>query len=434
MKDGKSWMKKWIVGVLMVFTFSMLVPEIIPNADAPTVVEAGTPKLNAKKATLIKGQTKVLKVTGTKKAVKWSSSKKSVAAVNKKGKVTAKKRGTAVVSAKVAGKTYKCTITVEEPQISKKSVSVSVGKTTALKVNGTKQKVKWSSNNKKIATVSGKGVVKGVKKGTATITAKVSNKKYTCKVTVKEKEIPVTEVRLNKESTTLEIGDTTKLEAMVSPGNATDRTIAWSSSKTAVATVNSQGVVTAKSVGTAYIYAKAGGEMAICKVVVIEQQPEEPSFSSYLYSKSSVTNVLILAIENLGTLPMTMDDYYLLGDEDYDTNLWLVDDNAEFIDFYNLYPGEEEYLGLCRADYSDFYVFSTSTCTFSFTYDDIEYVALVYYTGGGVYDVLDGDNAVKANITIRPATLEKTIKSFRPGANNKIDKFYDTLKEKAETM
>lgn len=72
--------------------------------------------------------------------------------------------------------------------ISKKSAVLYKGKTLKLKVKNTKKKVKWSSSNKKVATVSSKGLVKAKKKGKATITAKVGKKKYKCKITVKEKK------------------------------------------------------------------------------------------------------------------------------------------------------------------------------------------------------------------------------------------------------
>lgn len=72
------------------------------------------PKLNKKKATLYVGKTTQLKVKNTKKKVKWSSSKKSVATVSKKGKVKAKKKGKATITAKVAKKKLKCTVTVKE--------------------------------------------------------------------------------------------------------------------------------------------------------------------------------------------------------------------------------------------------------------------------------------------------------------------------------
>lgn len=74
-------------------------------------------------------------------------------------------------------------------KINKTKAEVYVGKTVQLKVTGTKNKITWTSNNKKIATVTTKGKVKGIKKGTTTITAKVSKKKLTCKVTVKEKDV-----------------------------------------------------------------------------------------------------------------------------------------------------------------------------------------------------------------------------------------------------
>ena len=64
--------------------------------------------------------------------------------------------------------------------------TIQVGKTTTLKVKGTSKKVTWSSSNKKIATVTSKGKVKGIKSGTCVIRAKVNKKTYKCKITVKK--------------------------------------------------------------------------------------------------------------------------------------------------------------------------------------------------------------------------------------------------------
>ena len=72
-------------------------------------------------------------------------------------------------------------------KLNKTKATIYVGKTVTLKVKNTKKKVKWSTSNKKVATVTKKGKVKGKKAGKATITAKVGKKKYQCKITVKKK-------------------------------------------------------------------------------------------------------------------------------------------------------------------------------------------------------------------------------------------------------
>lgn len=77
-------------------------------------------------------------------------------------------------------------------KLNKTKVSIGVGKTFQLKLKGTKKKVTWTSSNKKIATVSNKGKVKGIKKGSATIKAKVSGKTYSAKVTVLTNKLYVT--------------------------------------------------------------------------------------------------------------------------------------------------------------------------------------------------------------------------------------------------
>lgn len=163
----------------------LLLTVLLAGVLPAQTVEAATVKLSSTKVTLIKGENKTLKVSGTKSKVTWKSSKTSVATVNSAGKVTAKAKGTATITAKVGSKTLKCKVTVETPKIGKTSLSLDVKGTAALKVSGTTQKVKWSSNKTSVATVSSSGKVTAKKAGTATITAKVGTKKYTCKVTVK---------------------------------------------------------------------------------------------------------------------------------------------------------------------------------------------------------------------------------------------------------
>ncbi len=152
------------------------------------MVTYAAPKISKKKVTLLTGQKVTLKVTGTKKTVTWSSSKKSVATVTKKGKVTAKKKGTATITAKVGSKKLKCKVTVQAPKLNKKKATVKIGKKLTLKMTGTTQTITWKTSDKTVATVTKKGVVKGIGAGTATITATVLKKKFTCKITVPEAE------------------------------------------------------------------------------------------------------------------------------------------------------------------------------------------------------------------------------------------------------
>lgn len=69
-------------------------------------------------------------------------------------------------------------------RMSRTSVTLSAGKSTTLKLNGTKKKPTWKSSNKNVASVSPTGKVKGLKAGTSTITAKIGKKQYSCNVTV----------------------------------------------------------------------------------------------------------------------------------------------------------------------------------------------------------------------------------------------------------
>ena len=88
-----------------------------------------------------------------------------------------------------------------------------------------------------------------------------------CKNEEDDDTIAVTSVALNKESTELTLGSTESLTASVSPENATDKTVTWTSSNTDVATVNN-GLVSAITAGEAVITAKAGSKTATCTVTV----------------------------------------------------------------------------------------------------------------------------------------------------------------------
>ena len=156
----------------------------------PLQVQAkSTVKLNKTSTTVYVGKTTTLKITGTSKTVKWTTSNKKVATVSSKGKVTAKKAGRATITAKVSGKSYKCKVTVKNPSLNKSKATLEKGKTLTLKLTGATAK-KYTTSNKKVATVTSKGKITAKKAGTATITCTDSNKKtYKCKITVTEKAV-----------------------------------------------------------------------------------------------------------------------------------------------------------------------------------------------------------------------------------------------------
>lgn len=164
------------------------------NAAVEALVKADkvTITLNKKTATIYKGKTTTLKatVTGAEAAkVTFTSSNTKVATVNKTtGKVTAKAKGTATITAKYGDVKVTCKVTVKNPTLtlSKTSASVKVGKTTKITAKATPSgKVTYKSSNKKVATVSSNGTVKGIKKGTAKITVTCNGVSKTVKVTVK---------------------------------------------------------------------------------------------------------------------------------------------------------------------------------------------------------------------------------------------------------
>ena len=142
---------------------------------------------------------------------------------------------------------------------------------TILPKNASNQRVNWAFSEKGIVFVSGDNIgtrtVAGVTEGTTTITATVDGKTASCEVTVTPKAIPVESITLNKTELSLVKGTTETLTATVLPTTATDKTVTWESSDTAVATVK-DGIVTAVAAGNATITAKAGEKTATCAVTV----------------------------------------------------------------------------------------------------------------------------------------------------------------------
>ena len=202
----------------------------------------------------------------TNKTLKWISSDKSIVEVDENGKIVGKKKGTATItvsSTDEGGASSKCKVKVTKE---KKTISLSITKslevkkgrkkTISVKFNPTdvgSKNIKWESSDASVAKVSNNGVVTGVKKGKATITATSkdgSKKSASCEVTVLNIE-PLSfkkgskSVRLEKE------GKKFTLEYNADKGEE----VVFESTNSLIATVSSKGVVTAKGIGTTTIIA-----------------------------------------------------------------------------------------------------------------------------------------------------------------------------------
>ena len=242
----------------------------------PIVVEEIS--FNKTSVSLKAGETVTLTATvkpddATDKTVTWSTSDASVATVND-GVVTAKKVGTATITAKAGDKSATCEITVVATPVTavtlnKTYVSLKAGETVTLTAtvkpdDATDKTVTWGSSDESVAKVEN-GIVTAIGKGLSTITAKAGDTSATCMVTV---SVPVENVTLNKTELVLQKGQEEVLVALVSPDDATDKTINWSSSNVSVVRVDQNGAVAAEGAGTAVITASAGTKSATCTITV----------------------------------------------------------------------------------------------------------------------------------------------------------------------
>ncbi len=254
--------------------------------DSSTMIGLYVPvssiSLNQSSAYLKVGETLTLSHTilpenATDKTVTWSSDNSGIATVDANGNVTALALGQTIITVSCGEKSADCIVTViptpvESIIISKESVELMVGKSfelsaTVLPDDATDKTISWTSDNTDIAVVDAFGKVTAKALGQATIIASSGNKNAYCSVTVIP--TPVENIIISKESLEMFVGNSFELIATVLPDDATDKTIAWTSSNENIATVDDSGIVTALSIGEAIITASCGNVKAICKVSVV---------------------------------------------------------------------------------------------------------------------------------------------------------------------
>ena len=237
-----------------------LVKSVVIDYDGPTTLKVRD-KLQL--------SARVLPEDATDKTLTWKTQSPAVVSVDQNGIVTAIGLGEAWVGAFATGD-YPYAIVnfkvVETPvssiELTPGSIALKVGKTASIEAKispetATVKALSWDSNDTNIATVDQNGIITAIAVGEAVITATAtdgSGVKATCSVSVIA--TPAEGVTIETpDKTTLKAGESIKLNASVLPETTTDKTITWTSSNLAVATVDENGNVTAVGVGTVIISA-----------------------------------------------------------------------------------------------------------------------------------------------------------------------------------
>ena len=250
-------------------------------------------------------------------------------------------------------------VTVESISISPLSISLERDKTYQLQAEvtpkeATEKKVSWSSSDTQVATVSENGLVTGVNRGTATVTATAGGKSATCQVTVtwEVQSVTVSPATL----TMTKVGETVQLTATVAPEGAGEAV--WSSSDEAVATVSSEGLVTAVGQGNAIITATAGEKTATCEVTVeisiVEVEDGQATVQLGGGSQEELAEAVSKAAQEGVTRFVLVGDYSGVGR--WTTNIF-NGIKAEVIDFSGVtdWPVNED--GLASVDANAFYTY-----------------------------------------------------------------------------
>ena len=283
----------------------------VKSSNSSSVAVSGV-KINQSNFELKIGESKKLSVTITpskasNKKVKWSSSNVEVASIDGNGKVVAKSQGAAIITVKTVDGNYKASVNVtvkpnSNPfvavngvKINQSNFELKVGESKILSAtvtpsNATNKNVEWSSSNTSVAYIDATGQVVARSQGTAIITVKTidGNYKASVNVTVKSNVIGVSSVKINQSNFELKVGESKTLSATVTPSNATNKNIEWSSSNPSIATIDANGRVVAKSQGTAALTVKTidGNHKDSINVTV---KPNVISVSDIQVSKSSVS-------------------------------------------------------------------------------------------------------------------------------------------------
>lgn len=223
----------------------------------------------------------------------WTTSDASVATVSETGLVTAVKVGTTIVTATAGKFSASCTVTVRQPAtgvnidfaasgIESDDLTLKVGETKTIKVNVTPatstDKLSWSSSNPKVASVDGSGKITAVKPGETVVSVTTeSGKSASIKVTVVQLAesvvIDKNALGITGNNLDMRVGDVKTIQVTVLPETTTDKSVTFTSSKPAVASVDQNGTLKALSLGTTTITVKAASGVSTTLNITVVPTP-----------------------------------------------------------------------------------------------------------------------------------------------------------------
>ena len=287
-------------GDLMAYSMITVI-EKVTTITLPETAEVGVGK-KLKLTAIVSGD------TASNKKLKWKSSKKSVCTVSKSGTITGKKAGKARIWAKAtdgSGVKASCVVRVikatEDIELSASYVSLVQGGKKKIKVTTTPAKTTyspvWTTDNDKVAIVSKKGTITALKAGDCIVkcTAGDNSEVYAVVYVHVTAPVSISSINLSEDTLVMLTGETTDVQYSVSPANYTEN-FSWASDNPSVASVNSKGKVTAKSVGTAKITAlSASGKKSTATVYVVGLSKTKLTLHQY---ESTLINLQLDGVES----------------------------------------------------------------------------------------------------------------------------------------
>ena len=266
---------------------------------ASTTITVSTPSIieklefSQKNVSVKKGDTQQLIVIVTPSELSgskltWKSSDTSIVTVDSNGVIKGVKPGTATITVTSSnGKKTTCNVTVVSDDVNVEKITlspvdntISSGSTTQIIAtiepeNATNRDLVWTSSDSKIATVDSKGVVKGLKNGTVTITAKTKDGKVVASTTITVNNTPaeIEKIEFTEDNISVKKGATQQLIVIVTPSELSGSKLTWKSSDSSIVTVDSNGVIKGVKIGTATITVTSeNGKSATCKVEVVSDE------------------------------------------------------------------------------------------------------------------------------------------------------------------